>query len=476
MTPHPESLAEVLRAVYLARSTGVIEREDGEPLYAHDGELYLAPGHARAASVERAVSEAVGPRPAAHPPLRDVALALARELAASDGCSRFNGGSVPAELVGPLPTVLVVMELAVSGRGDDDLLSRLGGEQARFRSSGDTPALQQLPGLDPDMAQVLARLERPATTAELASCCGLARSAMLRGLARLRAVGLAAEVTPARAESAGEQLLAPRLLESFSDRIAEDLAGEPLELPPDEHRRQLADLLGRLDGLDCYALLGVDPRADDATILAAYRDLARRVHPLHARRLGLAGKEGIGKLLFERATAAYLTLSDPRRRSSYNLLAGVKIAVEVDAGKRQQEKRDLARQSYRLAQHYASDAAMDYSRAVELLLEATRLDPRAEYFLLLGKTQARNPNWYADAVESYRRAVALKPDDAGYRVAFGGVLQGVGDYPGATAQYRKALELMPDHAGAREALARLGGLTGHGGGLKAGFRKVFGRE
>ena len=36
---------------------------------------------------------------------------------------------------------------------------------------------------------------------------------------------------------------------------------------------------GRADSCDAYAILGVDPDGDDATIAAAYRALARRYHP-----------------------------------------------------------------------------------------------------------------------------------------------------------------------------------------------------
>ena len=63
--------------------------------------------------------------------------------------------------------------------------------------------------------------------------------------------------------------------------------------------------------LDYYALLDVAPTADEATIRAAFRQLARRYHPDVA---GAANLERMQKL-----NVAYQTLSDPQRRLQYDL-------------------------------------------------------------------------------------------------------------------------------------------------------------
>ncbi len=477
MALHKASLAETARTVYLRQSTGVIEyREGGECLYFRDGDLYLVRDHPRAAELEEVLSgSAANPRPAADPELRRLTLALAGELAPDSGSpARFNGGSstFPGELVGPLPGVLLVMELAVRGCGEQELLARLGGETVRFQSSGETPALQQLPGLETEMAQVLTRLETPGSVAQLGTCSSLDRRAMLQGLAKLRAVGLVNEVESAsdRAQKAAEEaeVLSPRILELFSDRIAAELESDPLEIPVEEHCARLAELLGRLGQLNHYALLGIEPTASEAEVHAAYVKLARMVHPLHVERLALEGKEEVPRVLFERATEAYLTLSDAKRRSSYNLVAGIRVEIEVDEEKRNDEKRQLARQNYLLATHYMASTARDYAPAVDLLQEATRLDPKPEYFALLGQAQAKNPNWHLDAVESYRHAVRLSPKDAGIRVGFATLLEGVGDLEAARAEFQAALDAMPDHPAAREGLERLGA-----GQISEGLRGLF---
>lgn len=64
------------------------------------------------------------------------------------------------------------------------------------------------------------------------------------------------------------------------------------------------------DEVDYYAVLGLPPGADDATIRLAYRRLARRYHP------DIAGDENLH--LMQTLNQAYRTLSDPERRRLYD--------------------------------------------------------------------------------------------------------------------------------------------------------------
>ena len=65
------------------------------------------------------------------------------------------------------------------------------------------------------------------------------------------------------------------------------------------------------DEPDFYALLEVAPNADDATIRAAFRQLARRYHP------DVAGTGNLERM--QKLNAAYQALSDPERRLQYDL-------------------------------------------------------------------------------------------------------------------------------------------------------------
>ncbi|HET7771807.1 MAG TPA: J domain-containing protein, partial [Chloroflexota bacterium] len=60
---------------------------------------------------------------------------------------------------------------------------------------------------------------------------------------------------------------------------------------------------------DYYALLGLTPAASDREVRAAFRLLAKRLHPDVSRLPSAADR-------FRRIMAAYETLSDPARRAA----------------------------------------------------------------------------------------------------------------------------------------------------------------
>ncbi len=469
------SLAESVREIYLERRDATIEvgHDRGtETLFFRAGELLLDRDHDLAAQLSPMLAEiSDGERSASHAGLQKVVEGLARQTASYiEPQIEVRTDGMFAELIGPLPTVTFVAELAVHGRYEDDLLGLLGGPHLKLRSYNDTPALQQLPSLQPEMAQMLASCERPSTATDLLRATGSQRLLYLRGLVRLWAIGL---VGPANVVDArGEKLVTGRVLRTFSERVAALLQDDPIVLDTEQHRNRLADLMAHLGELDHYELLGLTPRSDNSELSKAYNDLARLVHPSHASQLGLAGKEEAINVLFERATEAYLTLSDPMRRASYNTVSGIQVAPVVGDEKRRQEKQQLARQNYRRATRYLEQ--MDYSLAIDLLKEAVRMDPQPEYHVRLGVAQSKNPNWQHHALASFQAAVELKPDDAGVRTAFGAVLENMERFDEARAQYEAAIEHMPDHVVAREALERLGGGGGLTGSKTSGnFRSLF---
>ncbi len=476
------SLAAVVRSVYLGRRSGLVEVDVGDEqvgLFFRHGELYLDRDDPTALKISPLLARAGSERPAADPELGNAVEALARELGPRpDVEAKFSGQRVVVELVGPLPTVRFVQELAVHGCDESQLLQRLGGESEQLRTTAATPALEQLPGLEPDMAKVMVTLARPASVSSLLRGAGADRLAVLRALTRLWSVGLVVQVGADEADSEQDWaggVLSPRLLEQFTARIAEDLDSEPLALDAEAHRAQLGKLLSSLGQMNHYQLLGIDPRADGEDIFTAYSALARIVHPSHTSRLGLDGKEVAVSVMFEKATEAYLTLSDPRRRASYNTVAGVHVQVAVDQDQRDEEKRSIAEQNYRRAASCLSQ--MDFSLAVDLLKEAARMDPKSEYFARLGLAQSKNPNWHRHAVESYRRAVELDPDNAGVRAAYGTLLEEMDRRDEARDQYKEALELMPDNPDAQAGLDRLGSgafssFTPKAGGFRSLFAKT----
>jgi tetratricopeptide (TPR) repeat protein len=202
----------------------------------------------------------------------------------------------------------------------------------------------------------------------------------------------------------------PHELALFSERIARSLAERPLELGAEEHRERVAAMLREVGGVTFYQLLSLGPTASPEKVHEGYERVARLVHPSHAPSLGLEGREGVLEVLFERATAAYVTLSHPGRRRDYDREIGPAGWPETVIGKsRSEENRDRARGYFNRATAFA--AKDEFHFAIELLREAVRIDPQAKYFVLLGDLQTRNQNWLRHAVESYARALEIGGPD-----------------------------------------------------------------
>ncbi len=194
-------------------------------------------------------------------------------------------------------------------------------------------------------------------------------------------------------------------LAQFSRRIARSLADHPFEGESSDHRREIARLIGAVGTANWYELLNVSPSATEDEIHDAYERLARSVHPSHASAVGLAGREGVLELLFERATAAYLTLNHPDRRRRYDREFGVGGLARPSGEVRAEETRQFAREQYERAGALSSTG--DFHFAVELLRQAVRTDPQPEYFAALGRALAQNPNWLRGAEENLQRAIEL---------------------------------------------------------------------
>lgn len=244
------------------------------------------------------------------------------------------------------------------------------------------------------------------------------------------------------------------VLQRFLDRIARSLEHEPLELDLTNHRLRFADALGRCSRGNHYEVLEVDPGAGEPEVHAAYEAVARMVHPSHSERLGLAGRQGVTEVVFERATEAYLVLSDPHRRSRYDREEGVE--VRRSPAQRAKEARSVARDLYGRAQGLVERE--DFHYALELLQQAVRADPEAaDCWALLGRCRAQNPKWLHMAADNLRRAIQLRPDSAELRQELARVEEGRGNGEEAARLYREVLERAPGNTLAQEGLERLEG-------------------
>lgn len=193
----------------------------------------------------------------------------------------------------------------------------------------------------------------------------------------------------------------------FSERVARGLAERPLAIGHREHREQVAELLKQLGDATFYHILGIDPATKLGEVHDAYDRIARLVHPSHARRLHLEGREEVLKLLFERATLAYLILGDTDRRKAYDLEVGPVrwSALRMTTASREEEARRFFEQAQALAE------TEQYHAAIEVLRQSIRLKASAGAYALLGQLLAKNPQWLNDAEEALERAEEMGSSD-----------------------------------------------------------------
>jgi curved DNA-binding protein CbpA len=210
--------------------------------------------------------------------------------------------------------------------------------------------------------------------------------------------------------SASLRTVSAQELALFTERIGRSLAERPLDIDVVEHRERVAALLREVGGASFYQLLAVGPTATPEKVHEGYERLARIVHPSHAPYLGLQGREDVLAVLFERATAAYITLSHPGRRRDYDSELGPNGWAPPEPGRsRAEENRDRARGLFNRATEFV--AKEEYHFAIELMREAVRIDPQAKYFARLAELQEKNARWLHQAIDSYTRALELGGPD-----------------------------------------------------------------
>jgi len=453
-----EGLAATLREVYRERLRGVLEIDGipGQaPLYFERGALFIG---GKPPVPSEGPSSAGGGVLATIDPVQLQTLQALVDTLRFDGTARFaffpGSVDVPVDAYGPVPAFALGVQLATRGVRDDELLARLGGESARLVLDH-RAATEGLPPLKPRIHRLISRLAEPHSLGELERMVG---RACIRPVAALYAMGLVIpepeQVATEEDEPGPEARVPAAFLDRFRGRIQTDLDRRPLEIEPEVHREQVAGLVGTAGAASHYELLELPYSASAEQVAKSFEDLARLVHPMHVATLDLGRGEGVLETLFERATEAYLVLSDPQRKARYDRDLDIRPGME-DLSEEQmaQVRKGMARESYERAREAAH--AEDYHAAFESVRDALRYDDQPEYHALLGLVQSNNPKWQKDAIRSFEQAIEGRPEELAYRLRLAEVLENVGRYEQAIAQYHVVLEHSPNHRDAGVAVSRL---------------------
>ena len=198
---------------------------------------------------------------------------------------------------------------------------------------------------------------------------------------------------------------------------------------------------------DYYAALGLKPSATLQEIKTAYRVLARRLHPDANAAPGAAER-------FRQVQEAYEILSDPTQRQQY--LASLKGKGKGEGGQDNEVSQILTAE----VQFQKGEALLkkkEYARALEQFRWALDLNPdEGEYRAMHGwatyLVDPDDPDARSQAREDLEKAVALAPRSVTGYYYLGELLKACGELDPAEKMFRRVTELSPGHVEAAREL------------------------
>ena len=211
-----------------------------------------------------------------------------------------------------------------------------------------------------------------------------------------------------------------------------------------------------LIGADHYAILDIDAGASSEDIQRAYYRRAKEIHPDRFLAPPLDVLHRDMEELFAQVLEAYNTLTNPAERKRYDAerLAGAPASKQASA-----DQAAFAKGNFLRGKTLSDEGK--YAEALSWLQNAVDADPeRPEYLRLLASVQGRNPRLRREAVENYKKAIALDPARPEAYLQLGLLYRRLGDIDPAVEALRECLKWDPSNAEAGTALAEMTRVVG----------------
>jgi len=494
-----DTVAELIRKVYSARSTGILHFErdgagkrvyfkKGNVVFANSdvnddrlGEFLIRTGEIdraafdRASELMRKTSQRMGtalielevlvPEKLSQLVRRQVQEIIYSVFDWDHGTYGFEILERPVEedIVVELSTAELIL-IGVRGmKSIDHIRNALGALDRVLRHTENPLLLYQKMTLTPSEGYVLSRVDGSTSVSEIASISPLGEDETLRCVYALVSAGvteLASRTLPptSRIHSPAAREQRPPAPEVLKRETQEPPSASGLE------EEVLADIAAKhasLETADYYALLEVGPGASDDEIKKGYYAMAKKYHPDRHHLPHLRKVQGLLEELFAKVTAAYQELSAPPSRRRYDGARQQKArapnegardpGVQSPAAPYTAPPEVVADRHYQ--QGYIHFERMEYFDAIQCLRECVRMIPgEPRYHKLLAKALSKNPNWRKEAEDHFILALKANEFDLECLVGLAENYDAAGLATRAANLYERILAYDPDHAIAREKL------------------------
>ncbi len=206
-------------------------------------------------------------------------------------------------------------------------------------------------------------------------------------------------------------------------------------------------------GMNYYELLGIPTTSTHRDIESAYKKYSEEFSPARVAAVTDPELKKKAQFLVDKGKRAYEILIDFEKRGQYEKLGFRDVDPE---SLKEEDPVEKAREIYRKAKTLFTVG--NFPLAVKALEEAVKYDgTRADYYLLLGKCQAKLPEMKHQAEASFRKATEMESWNAEPYAELGMLFYSERLYKRAEGYFRKALELEAGHTLARKKLEEIVG-------------------